>query len=102
MKPGGGEPRGEPVALGAQVVARASRAREGGRRSAAAAACCSGVPPAKVRNCLTARVAATSSAGPEHQPIFQPVNENDLPTLEIVSVRDAIPGSVAIGMWAPS
>ena len=41
------------------------------------------------------RVAATSSAGPEHHPIFQPVNENDLPTLEIVSVRSAIPGSVA-------
>ena len=48
------------------------------------------------------RVAATSVAGPEHQPIFQPVNENDLPTLEIVSVRSAMPGSVAIGMCSPS
>ncbi len=60
------------------------------------------MPPANVRNCLTVRTAATSSAGPEHQPIFHPVNENDLPTLEIVSVRSAIPGSVAGGMCSPS
>ena len=75
---------------------------EAGRPSAAAAACWSGVPPANVRNCLTVRVAATSSAGPEHQPTFQPVNENVLPTLEIVSVRCAIPGSVAAGMCSAS
>ena len=48
------------------------------------------------------RVAATSSAGPEHQPVFQPVTENDLPTLEIVSVRSAIPGNVAGGTCSPS
>ena len=42
------------------------------------------------------------AAGPLHQPIFQPVNENDLPALEIVSVRSAIPGSVASGMCSPS
>ena len=48
------------------------------------------------------RVAATSAAGPLHHPIFQPVTENDLPTLEIVSVRSAIPGSVAGGMCSPS
>ena len=41
--------------------------------------------------------AATSSAGPVAQPIFQPVNEKVLPELEIVSVRSAMPGSVAIG-----
>ena len=44
--------------------------------------------------------AATSSAGPLTQPIFQPVNEKVLPELEIVTVRSNIPGSVAIGTCA--
>ena len=42
----------------------------------------------------------TSSAGPVAQPTFQPVNENDLPTLERVTVRSNIPGRVAIGTCA--
>ena len=46
--------------------------------------------------------AGDERGGPLHQPIFQPVNENDLPALEIVSVRSAIPGSVASGMCSPS
>ena len=41
--------------------------------------------------------AATSARGPVAQPIFQPVTENVLPAEEIVSVRSAIPGSVASG-----
>ena len=67
-------------------------------RSAAAPACWNGVAPAKVRNCLAARTAATSGAGPVAQPTFQPVTLNVLPSEEIVSVRSAIPGSVASGM----
>ena len=43
------------------------------------------------------RTAATSSAGPLTQPTFQPVTENVLPAEDTVSVRPAIPGSVAIG-----
>jgi hypothetical protein len=50
-----------------------------------------------VRNCFTARTAETSSPGPWIQPTFQPVTENVLPTEEIVSVRSAIPGRLAIG-----
>ena len=42
--------------------------------------------------------AATSGAGPVAQPTFQPVTLNVLPSEEIVSVRSAIPGSVASGM----
>ena len=53
-------------------------------------------------NCLAAATPATRCGGPAAQPIFQPVNENDLPALEIVSVRSAIPGSVASGMCSPS
>ena len=67
-----------------------------------AAACWNGVPPAKVMNCLAPRVAATSSAGPHAQPVFQPVTENVLPTEDTVSVRSAIPGSVASGTCSPS
>ena len=48
------------------------------------------------------RVAATSAGGPTAQPVFQPVTENVLPSEEIVSVRSAIPGSVASGMCSPS
>jgi hypothetical protein len=48
---------------------------------------------------LTAR---TSSGGAQAQPIFQPVNENDLPPLEIVTVRSRIPGYVAIGRCTTS
>ena len=39
-------------------------------------------------------------AGPHIQPIFHPVVLNVLPPDEIVSVRSAMPGSVAIGTWA--
>ena len=46
---------------------------------------------------MAARTAATSSGGPCTQPTFQPVTENVLPADEIVSVRSAMPGSVAIG-----
>ena len=60
------------------------------------------MPPANVMNCFAPRTAPTSSAGPQAQPIFQPVNENVLPIDEIVSVRSAIPGSVASGTCSPS
>ena len=33
------------------------------------------------------------------QPIFQPVVLKVLPPLEIVTVRSAAPGRLAIGMW---
>ena len=61
-------------------------------RSAAAPAYWNGVAPAKVRNCLAARTAATSGAGPVAQPTFQPVTLNVLPSEEIVSVRSRHPG----------
>ncbi len=51
----------------------------------------------KVRNCLTPRTAATSSAGPVTQPTFHPVTEKVFPAEEMVSVRSAMPGSVATG-----
>ncbi len=56
-----------------------------------------GAPDVYVRYCLTVRTAVTRSAGPCSQPTFQPVNENVLPDDEMVSVRSAIPGSVATG-----
>ena len=40
---------------------------------------------------------ADQIAGPVAQPTFHPVNENVLPPEPIVTVRSAIPGSVAIG-----
>ena len=43
--------------------------------------------------------ASISSAGPVIQPIFHPVSENVLPAEETVSVRSAMPGRVAIGVW---
>ena len=46
---------------------------------------------------LAPSTAATRSAGPVTQPIFQPVNEKVLPELEIVTVRSNMPGRVAIG-----
>ena len=46
------------------------------------------------------RTAVTSAGGAVTQPIFQPVTENVLPALPIVTVRSAMPGSVAIGMCA--
>ena len=46
---------------------------------------------------MAVRAAATSGAGPHSQPIFHPVVLNVLPPDEIVSVRSAIPGSVASG-----
>ena len=51
-----------------------------------------------VRTCLAVFVASTRAAGPHAHPIFQPVVLNVLPPDEIVSVRSAMPGSVAIGM----
>ena len=50
-----------------------------------------------MRNCFTARTAATAAAGPLTQPTFQPVAEKVLPADEIVRVRSHIPGSVATG-----
>ena len=57
-----------------------------------------GAPLTKVRNCFAVWTADTSSRGPVAQPIFQPVTENVLPAEESVTVRSAIPGSVASGM----
>jgi hypothetical protein len=45
---------------------------------------------------------ATRAAGPLAHPTFQPVKENVLPPLEIVSVRSHMPGSVAIGTCGTS
>ena len=47
---------------------------------------------------MAARTARIRGAGPQAQPIFQPVTLNDFPAEEIVTVRSAIPGSVAIGI----
>ena len=58
-----------------------------------------GAPLTYVRNCLAVRTAVTSGAGPHIQPIFHPVVLNVLPPDEIVSVRSAMPGRVAIGTW---
>ncbi len=60
--------------------------------------CCSGVPLAKVKNCLTFATAATRSAGPLTHPIFHPVVLNVLPPELIVSVRSGMPGVLAKGM----
>ena len=62
-----------------------------------------GPEPTYVRNCLTARTAATASAGPLTHPTFHPVVEKVLPAEEMVRVRSHIPGSVATGTCsAPS
>ena len=42
------------------------------------------------------RTADTSGAGPQIQPIFQPVTLKVLPALLTTSVRSRMPGSVAI------
>ena len=60
------------------------------------------MPPAKVRNCLTARTRAIRSGGPLAQPTFQPVSECVLPSDDVVTVRSAMPGSVASGTCVPS
>ena len=77
--------------------ARSPSKYSSGRASAFATAGWNGPLPTNVRNCLTARTAATSSVGPCTQPTFHPVTEKVLPAEEMVSVRSAIPGSVAIG-----
>jgi hypothetical protein len=51
---------------------------------------------------LAARTAASSGAGAQAQPIFQPVKPKVFPAEEIVTVRSPIPGSVARGTWRPS
>ena len=51
----------------------------------------------KVSHCFAAITVRTRSAGPVTQPTFQPVKENVLPALEMVTVRSHIPGSVLIG-----
>ncbi len=98
---GGVQARAQLVALDPQIVAerldrrrRQPQRRGGGVLERRAAG--------ERQELLDRPAAATSCAGPEHHPIFHPVNENDLPMLEIVSVRDAIPGNVAIGMCSPS
>jgi hypothetical protein len=53
-------------------------------------------------NCFAPTMAPTRAAGPVAQPTFQPVNEKVLPPLEIVRVRSAMPGSVAIGTCGAS
>ena len=82
------------------VVARPAYTSSGSP-SPCATAGWNGPDATKVRNCLTARTASTSSRGPCTQPTFQPVTENVLPADEMVSVRSAIPGSVAIGTCSP-
>ena len=65
-------------------------------------ACWNGPPLTKVSHCLAVRTAATSSGRAHTQPIFQPVTAKVLPPLEMVTVRSAMPGSVAMGMCSPS
>ena len=77
--------------------ARRPRGKPSSWVSAYAIAGWSGAPDANDSQFLAPSTAATSSAGPVAQPIFQPVNEKVLPELEIDSVRSAMPGSVAIG-----
>ena len=77
-----------------QPVAQVRRSTASPRRRPTATAGWNGAPLTKVRNCLAVRTAATSSAGPHSQPIFQPVQENVLPAEEMVRVRSAMPGSV--------
>jgi hypothetical protein len=45
---------------------------------------------------------ATSGAGPQIQPIFQPVTLNVLPALLTRGSRSRMPGSVAMDVPAPS
>jgi hypothetical protein len=52
---------------------------------------------------LAVRTALTSGAGPQIQPIFQPVTLKVFPALPITRVRSRSPGSVAMQMCrAPS
>jgi hypothetical protein len=53
-----------------------------------------------VRYCLAERTALTSSGVAVIQPTFQPVKENVLPALLMVTVRSRMPGKVASGVWA--
>jgi len=46
-----------------------------------------------------AKAAGLQAAGPETQPIFQPVALNSFPALLTVTVRSNMPGSVAMGIW---
>ena len=56
---------------------------------------------AKVRNWCAARTPAVSGGGAIAQPIFQPVSEKVLPSDESVTVRSAMPSSVARQMCSP-
>ncbi|GIT00789.1 MAG: hypothetical protein CM1200mP26_25010 [Acidimicrobiales bacterium] len=58
-----------------------------------------GAPLVNDRCCLTVCTAPTSSVGACTQPTFHPVRPKDLPPEEMVTVRSAIPGRVANGMW---
>ena len=49
---------------------------------------------------MTVSTAVMRSAGPCTQPIFHPVAEKVLPADEIVRVRRAAPGRVAMGVCA--
>ena len=60
------------------------------------------VATANVTNWWTVRTAAARSGGAHVQPIFQPVRLNVFPAEEMVTVRSRMPGSEAIGTWAPS
>ena len=96
LEPQPGQTGAESVALGAKRVGQAGEIAVG-QAQAKGEAGWKGAPEVYVRNCLTERTAATRSAGPVTQPIFQPVIENVLPADPIDRVRDRIPGSVASG-----
>ena len=66
LHPGGTQPRHQPVALGLQRRRRARRTRRRRGRAPVATACWNGPDPTNVRNCFTARTAATAAAGPGH------------------------------------
>ena len=54
----------------------------------------------KVRNWCALATIAASGGGATAQPTFQPVSEKILPAEPILTVRSAMPGSEASGIWA--
>ena len=80
--PSGGRPCSPIFSRPSQSRSRFSRSsaasvagKSGCSSRAAATAGCSGAPEVNVSHCLAASSAPTSSAGPDAQPTFQPVNE---------------------------
>ena len=62
----------------------------------------SGAGAPTVRKSCTFRIAPDTAAGAMAQPIRQPVTANVFDAPLMVTVRSAIPGSVAMGTWGPA